>query len=152
MTISLVTTSVVILLIVTCWRLYSGESAENEIDKSFLRNINYRSLHEDHLSKIEGYYRGSQLEIINLRRHIYDRTCEEYGRPKRYIRRRYFYNTEKEYGFSAKYMIESETMVMFWDYGKTIKDFYKKQGIDERIYWLNIHILPKSTKLREEYN
>jgi hypothetical protein len=48
-------------------------------------------------------------------------------------------------------MIKGDKTIMFWDYGKTISEYSKDIGVDERIYWLDIHILPRSEKITESY-
>lgn len=152
MLVSLLTIALLIFLICFCVTLYSGKSTEDDFDKAFINSINYHSLYDNYIpSSLYGDFMGNRLEIINLRRYLYDRVCKEYERPKRFIYRRYFYVEEQEYGFSAKYMIKGDKTIMFWDYGKTISEYSKDIGVDERIYWLDIHILPRSEKITESY-
>ena len=74
---------------------------------------------------------GTRLEIRNLRRYIYDRVDEEYGKPERL---RFNQIT------TGEYKIVGPTTSLIWEFGKFKKTFSKERGIKKRMYYLIIRI------------
>ena len=126
----LVITSTVLLL-VSCILPFIGGRSDKDFDERFIQRIQFRSVYDDSLEHIDGCFMGTRLEIRNLRRYIYDRVDEEYGKPERL---RFNQIT------TGEYKIVGPTTSLIWEFGKFKKTFSKERGIKKRMYYLKIRI------------